>query len=149
MGIHRTPNKESKTKQAMFCVMDHVFRGLVRVKRVERGKDSHVIVFDAKTSEILNTLTPPPPAHCSSIMDYAVNSAPRLMQSHTEAFFAKEGGLLQQCGRGGGCSMPLCRSVVFEGTHKCAFFVWHALPFHSSPLFLLCGSNMQRCPERS
>lgn len=42
---------------------------------VTASSDSHVIVFDAKTTEILNTLTPPPPAHCSSIMDYAVNSA--------------------------------------------------------------------------
>ncbi|CAK9036013.1 unnamed protein product [Durusdinium trenchii] len=44
-------------------------------KVITASSDSHVIVFDSKTTEILNTLTPPPPAHCSSIMDYAVNSA--------------------------------------------------------------------------
>mmetsp|Transcript_20695 Transcript_20695/g.36281 ORF Transcript_20695/g.36281 Transcript_20695/m.36281 type:complete len:526 (-) Transcript_20695:30-1607(-) len=44
-------------------------------KVVTASSDSHVIVFDAKTTEILNTITPPPPSHCSSIMDYSVNCA--------------------------------------------------------------------------
>lgn len=33
------------------------------------------MIFDGKTTECLMTLTPPPPGHCSSIMDFAVNSA--------------------------------------------------------------------------
>ena len=33
------------------------------------------MVFDSKTTECLISLSPPPPAHCSSIMDYAVNAA--------------------------------------------------------------------------
>ncbi|CAE7243767.1 SMU1 [Symbiodinium sp. CCMP2592] len=42
---------------------------------VTASSDSHVIVYDAKTTEIINTITPPPPSHCSSIMDYSVNAA--------------------------------------------------------------------------
>ena len=38
------------------------------------SEDSHVIVYDAKTTEIINTITSPPPSHCSSIMDYSVNA---------------------------------------------------------------------------
>lgn len=44
-------------------------------KVVTASSDSHVIVFDAKTTEIVSTLTPPPPPHVSSAMQYAVQLA--------------------------------------------------------------------------
>jgi WD40 repeat-containing protein SMU1 len=44
-------------------------------KVITGSSDGHVIVFDAKTTESLNTLSPPPPTHMSSTIQYAVNIA--------------------------------------------------------------------------
>merc|ERR1712051_1117713 len=44
-------------------------------KVVTASSDGNVIVFDAKTTEQLNTLVPPPPPHLSSTVQYAVNGA--------------------------------------------------------------------------
>lgn len=44
-------------------------------KVISASSDGDVIVFEAKTCEIINTITPPPPAHISSTMSIAVNSA--------------------------------------------------------------------------
>lgn len=42
---------------------------------VTASSDGNVIVFDAKTTEALNTIQPPPPPHMNSTMQYAVNAA--------------------------------------------------------------------------
>merc|ERR1719352_72805 len=44
-------------------------------KVITGSSDGHVNVFDAKTTEIINTITPPPPPHSSSSMVYSVLSA--------------------------------------------------------------------------
>jgi len=44
-------------------------------KVVTGSSDGNLIVFDAKTTEQINTITPPPPPHLSSTVNYAVNSA--------------------------------------------------------------------------
>lgn len=44
-------------------------------KVVTASSDGHVNVFDAKTTEIISTLTPPPPPHTSSAMVHSVISA--------------------------------------------------------------------------
>eukprot|EP00933_Yihiella_yeosuensis_P041190 TRINITY_DN35611_c0_g1_i1.p1 TRINITY_DN35611_c0_g1~~TRINITY_DN35611_c0_g1_i1.p1 ORF type:complete len:530 (+),score=112.53 TRINITY_DN35611_c0_g1_i1:132-1721(+) len=44
-------------------------------KIITASSDSHVIVFDARTTEVIIKITPPPPPHASSIMDFAVNCA--------------------------------------------------------------------------
>jgi len=44
-------------------------------KVVTGSSDGNVIVFDARTTEQINLITPPPPPHLSSTMHYAVNSA--------------------------------------------------------------------------
>lgn len=44
-------------------------------KIVTASSDSRVLIFDAKTTEILGTLNPPPPAHVSSTLSFAVNAA--------------------------------------------------------------------------
>jgi len=43
-------------------------------KVITGSSDGKVIVFDARTTDVINTLTPPPPLHGSSTMEYAVNS---------------------------------------------------------------------------
>jgi len=42
---------------------------------VTASSDGSVIVFDAKTTEQMNTIVPPPPPHMSSTMQYSVNAA--------------------------------------------------------------------------
>lgn len=67
-------------------------------KVVTASSDSRVLVFDAKTSEILATLSPPPPAHVSSTMQIAVNAAiiaPRL----PAIFGGKDDSLIFVCNR--------------------------------------------------
>lgn len=44
-------------------------------KVIAASSDGHVYVFDAKTTEVISKLTPPPPPHVSSSMVYSVNSA--------------------------------------------------------------------------
>lgn len=44
-------------------------------KVITASSDGNVIVFDAKTTESLNFIIPPPPAHISSAMQFACNSA--------------------------------------------------------------------------
>jgi len=66
-------------------------------KIVSASSDSHVYVFDARTTEILQTLTPPPPAHCSSIMDYAVNCA--IMAPKIPGLYADQEDLIFVCTR--------------------------------------------------
>eukprot|EP00928_Gymnodinium_smaydae_P046397 TRINITY_DN30906_c0_g1_i1.p1 TRINITY_DN30906_c0_g1~~TRINITY_DN30906_c0_g1_i1.p1 ORF type:complete len:563 (-),score=146.97 TRINITY_DN30906_c0_g1_i1:22-1614(-) len=49
-------------------------------KVITGSSDGNVIVFDARTTEVLSTLSPPAPAHLPSTVQYAVNSvilAPR------------------------------------------------------------------------
>ena len=55
------------------------------------SEDSHVIVYDAKTTEIINTITPPPPSHCSSIMDYSVNAVSRRREGFFEGAIGETG----------------------------------------------------------
>lgn len=42
---------------------------------VTASSDGHVIVWDAKTTEQMNSIVPPPPPHMSSTVQYAVNAA--------------------------------------------------------------------------
>lgn len=44
-------------------------------KVISASSDGHVMVFDARTTESLATLTPPPPPHLNSKIQYSVNSA--------------------------------------------------------------------------
>jgi len=44
-------------------------------KVITASSDGSVIVFDAKTTEQINTLVPPPPPHLSSTIKYTVNAA--------------------------------------------------------------------------
>jgi len=44
-------------------------------KVVTASSDGQVIVWDAKTTEQINAITPPPPPHLSSTIQYAVNAA--------------------------------------------------------------------------
>mmetsp|Transcript_47928 Transcript_47928/g.138695 ORF Transcript_47928/g.138695 Transcript_47928/m.138695 type:complete len:528 (-) Transcript_47928:63-1646(-) len=59
-------------------------------KVITGSSDGQVIVFDAKTTEIINTISPPPPVHASSTMQYAVNAVvlapklPALQSDHDE-----------------------------------------------------------------
>lgn len=43
-------------------------------KVITASSDGNVLVFDAKTTEVLHTLSPPPPPHLPSTIQYAVNS---------------------------------------------------------------------------
>lgn len=42
---------------------------------ITASSDGTVIVFDAKTTEAINTIEPPPPPHMASTIQYAVNAA--------------------------------------------------------------------------
>lgn len=44
-------------------------------KVITGSSDGHVIIFDARTTEILNKVVPPPPPHLSSTIQFAVNIA--------------------------------------------------------------------------
>mmetsp|Transcript_84021 Transcript_84021/g.151657 ORF Transcript_84021/g.151657 Transcript_84021/m.151657 type:complete len:529 (-) Transcript_84021:64-1650(-) len=66
-------------------------------KVITASSDSHVIVFDAKTTDIIATLTPPAPAHMSSIMDYAVNCA--IMAPKIPGLFGEQDDLIFVCTR--------------------------------------------------
>lgn len=44
-------------------------------KVITASSDGHVIVWDARTTEQINNMVPPPPAHLNSTIQYAVNSA--------------------------------------------------------------------------
>mmetsp|Transcript_66963 Transcript_66963/g.187171 ORF Transcript_66963/g.187171 Transcript_66963/m.187171 type:complete len:525 (-) Transcript_66963:45-1619(-) len=44
-------------------------------KVITGSSDGHVMVFDAKTTEQISVITPPPPPHLSSTMHYSVNAA--------------------------------------------------------------------------
>jgi len=50
-------------------------------KVITASSDGNVLVFDAKTTEVMSTLSPPPPPHLSSTIQYSINAAvlaPRL-----------------------------------------------------------------------
>lgn len=44
-------------------------------KVITASSDGRVIIFDQKTTEVINTITPPPPPHVNSTLLYAVNAA--------------------------------------------------------------------------
>merc|ERR1712085_108720 len=44
-------------------------------KVITASSDGKVMIFDARTTEMINTLVPPPPAHRTSTIEYSVNSA--------------------------------------------------------------------------
>merc|ERR1711972_383444 len=62
-------------------------------KVITASSDGHVNVFDAKTTEIINTITPPPPPNANSAMTYSVISAivpprlPAVYGDHGETMF--------------------------------------------------------------
>lgn len=64
---------------------------------ITASSDSNVIVFDARTTEILNTLTPPPPPHVNSALQYAVNSA--ILAPKLPAYGDQEDSLIFVCTR--------------------------------------------------
>lgn len=50
-------------------------------KVITASSDGNVLVFDSRTTEVMSTLTPPPPPHLSSTVQYSINAAvlaPRL-----------------------------------------------------------------------
>merc|ERR1711920_550753 len=44
-------------------------------KVISASSDGKVMVFDAKTTETINALSPPPPPHVNSMLAYSVNAA--------------------------------------------------------------------------
>jgi WD40 repeat-containing protein SMU1 len=62
-------------------------------KVITASSDGHVNVFDAKTTEIISSITPPPPPNANSAMTYSVISAivpsrlPAVYGDHGEMFF--------------------------------------------------------------
>merc|ERR1719476_816424 len=67
-------------------------------KVVTASSDGLVIVFDAKTTEELHKISPPPPPHTSSAMQFSVNSALFPMKVPT-VFGDQEGELFFVCSR--------------------------------------------------
>merc|ERR1711920_498028 len=67
-------------------------------KVISASSDGKVMVFDAKTTETINALSPPPPPHLNSKLQYSVNAAivaPKLPALYGE----QEDSLIFVCSR--------------------------------------------------